>query len=347
MNRIKLLVFSALTVMIIGCKEDENALKNAFEIDTAAIKPILKLEESINLGIINKENRVLDSTIFYINTVKIGSVKGTNKLKFDLNKQHLGVQNIKALLYFEGKGITLEASFTIFSSIIPEMKTLTVINSYPHDIEAYTQGFEFYNGILFEGTGQYKESTLRKTDYKTGKIIEKIDLEPHFFGEGITILNGKIYQLTWKEKTGFIYDATTLKKEGTFEYETEGWGFANDGENLYRSDGTEKIYRIDPKTMKELDFISVYTNSSKIEAVNELEWVNGKIWANIYQKDAIAIIDPKTGAVEQVINCSELRSKVTQHAELDAFNGIAFNNATQSIFVTGKNWDKIFEIKVN
>jgi glutamine cyclotransferase len=220
------------------------------------------------------------------------------------------------------------------------------VNTYPHDINAYTQGFEFYNGVLLEGTGQYKESTLRKTDYKSGKVTEQIKLEDQYFGEGITLLKDKIYQLTWKEKKGFVYDAKTFKLEKTFSFETEGWGITNDGEKLYMSDGTEKIYIINPETFKVEDFINVYTNGAKIEAVNEMEWINGRIWANIYQKDAIAVINPKTGAVENVINCSELRSKVTQHPELDAFNGIAYNPATKTYFVTGKNWDKTFEIVI-
>jgi glutamine cyclotransferase len=222
----------------------------------------------------------------------------------------------------------------------------TIVNTYPHDINAYTQGFEFYNGVLLEGTGQYKESSLRKTDHTTGKVTQQIKLEDNYFGEGITVLNGKIYQLTWKEKTGFVYDVNTLKLEKKFTFETDGWGLTNDGTNLYMSDGSEKIYIVDPATFKVVDSISVYTAGSKIDSINEMEWINGKIWANIYQKDVIAVIDPKTGAVENVINCAELKSKVTQHPEIDYFNGIAYNPSTKTYFVTGKNWDKTFELKI-
>ena len=244
------------------------------------------------------------------------------------------------------KSIDISSGFSIYASTEPKILNYKIIKTYPHDINAYTQGFEFYNGVLLEGTGQYSESTLRKTDYKTGKVTEQIKLVDKYFGEGITVLKDKIYQLTWKEKKGFVYDAKSFKLEKTFSFETEGWGITNDGEKLYMSDGTEKIYIINPDTFKVEDFINVYTNGAKIEAVNEMEWINGRIWANIYQKDAIAVINPKTGAVENVINCSELRSKVTQHPELDAFNGIAFNPITKTYFVTGKNWDKTFEIVV-
>ena len=346
MLKVKLLAITILGILSISCKEDENALKNLFSIENSTIKPILKLEESIDLVLQNKEKKTIDSVIYYINDIKIGSVKGNQKLPFSLSNQKLGNQIIKALVYFEGKNIDITTGFSIFASFEPKILSFKILNTYPHDINAYTQGFEFYNGILLEGTGQYKESTLRKTDYKTGKVIEQIKLEEKYFGEGITVLNDKIYQLTWQEKTGFIYDAKTLKLEKTFSFETEGWGITNDGEKIYMSDGSEKIYILNPETLKVEDYINVYTNGAKIEAVNEMEWINGKIWANIYQKDTIAVINPKTGAVENVINCGELRSKVTQHQELDAFNGIAYNTVTKTYFVTGKNWDKTFEIVV-
>ena len=344
MLKVKLFAFITLGVISTSCKEDENALKNLFSIENSTIKPILKLEESIDLVLQNKENKAIDSVVYYINEVKIGSVKGNEKLPFALNNQKLGNQTIKALVYFEGQNIDISSGFSIYASAEPKILNYKIVNTYPHDINAYTQGFEFYNGVLLEGTGQYKESTLRKTDYKTGKVTEQIKLEDKYFGEGITVLKDKIYQLTWKEKTGFIYDAKTFKLEKTFSFETEGWGITNDGEKLYMSDGSEKIYTLDPVTLKVIDYISVYTAGSKIDSINEMEWINGKIWANIYQKDVIAVINPKTGAVENVINCADLKTKVTQHPELDAFNGIAYNPVTKTYFVTGKNWDKTFEI---
>lgn len=346
MLKVKLFAFIVLGIVSTSCKDDENALKNLFSIENPTIKPILKLEERIDLVLQNKENKTIDSVVYYINEVKIGSVKGNEKLSFALNNQKLGNQTIKALVYFEGQNIDITSGFSIYASAEPKILNYKIVNTYPHDINAYTQGFEFYNGVLLEGTGQRGESTLRKTDYKTGNVIEQIKLEDKYFGEGITVLKDKIYQLTWQEKTGFVYDAKTFKLEKTFSFETEGWGITNDGEKLYMSDGTEKIYILNPETLKVEDYINVYTNGAKIEAVNEMEWINGKIWANIYQKDAIAVINPKTGAVENVINCSELKSKVTQHPEIDYFNGIAYNPATKTYFVTGKNWDKTFEIIV-
>lgn len=346
MLKVKLFAFIVLGVISTSCKEDENTLKNLFSIENLTIKPILKLEESIDLVLQNKENKTIDSVVYFMNEVKIGSVKGNEKLPFALSNQKLGNQTIKALVYFEGQNIDITWGFSIYASEAPKVLNYKIINTYPHDIKAYTQGLEFYNGVLLEGTGQYKESTLRKTDFKTGKVTEQIKLEDKYFGEGITVLKDKIYQLTWKEKTGFVYDAKTFKLEKTFPYEMDGWGITNDGEKLYMSDGSEKIYILNPETLKVEDYINVYTNGAKIEAVNELEWVNGKIWANVYQKDAIAIINPKNGSIVSIINLSELKNKVTKHAEIDVLNGIAYNPATKTYFVTGKNWDKVFEITV-
>jgi glutamine cyclotransferase len=346
MLKLKLFAFIVLGVILNSCKDDENALKNLFSIENATIKPILKLEESVDLVLQNKENKTIDSVVYYINDIKVGAVKGNEKLPFALKNQKLGNQTIKALVYFEGKSIDILSSFSIYASSEPKILNYKIINTYPHDINAYTQGFEFYNGVLLEGTGQYSESTLRKTDYKSGKVTEQIKLEDKYFGEGITVLKDKLYQLTWKENTGFIYDAKTFKLEKTFSFETEGWGITNDGEKLYMSDGSEKIYTLDPVTFKVVDYISVYTAGSKIDSINEMEWIDGKIWANIYEKDVIAIINPNNGAIESIINLSELKNKVTKHPEVNVLNGIAYNPVTKTYFVTGKNWDKTFEIVV-
>jgi glutamine cyclotransferase len=241
----------------------------------------------------------------------------------------------------------------LVSNITPklyETKDYTILNTYDHDSNAYTQGLEFHKGILLEGTGQNGESTLRKTDYKTGTVSKSIPLSPDYFGEGITVFNGKIFQLTWKNKIGFIYNADTFVQEKTFNYfaDIEGWGLTHNDKHLIMSDGTNKIYFLDPETQKMVRSINVYSDTNAIPDLNELEWIDGKIWANIYQKDAVVIINPENGAVEAVINFSELKTK--NKKELtdgdDVLNGIAYNPTTKTVFITGKNWDKMFEIKL-
>jgi glutamine cyclotransferase len=189
---------------------------------------------------------------------------------------------------------------------------------------------------------------LRKVNYKTAEVINNVNLTNQYFGEGLTILNDKLYQLTWRENTGFIYDVNTLEKTGIFKYgkSKEGWGLCNDGISLYKSDGTDKIYTLDATNFTEQSHIEAYTNNGKIASLNELEWINGKIYANIYQRNGVAIINPKNGAVEGVIDFSPLKEKVTQHPKLDVLNGIAYNPETNTIFVTGKEWDKLFEVEV-
>ena len=186
------------------------------------------------------------------------------------------------------------------------------INEYPHDTEAYTQGLEFYNDTLYESTGKNGESFLRKLNFKTGEVYKQIDLDKSYFGEGITILNNKIYQLTWKSGLGFIYDLDTFKKLDNFQYgkSREGWGLTNDGKKIFKSDGTEKIWFLNPDTMTEEGYIETVTNSSIFNSANELEYVDGILYANVYQKPSAMIIDSKTGSIEGVINFSGLSNLI-------------------------------------
>nr|WP_294936517.1 glutaminyl-peptide cyclotransferase [uncultured Flavobacterium sp.] len=356
MKTYNLLAFILLGTAIISCNGNKNAEENLFSFDSAALKEQYQPQETLSLALKNPENKTIDSIIYYINEKKVGSVKGNAKLDFALANEKLGYQNIKALVYFEGENSETAHRVELVSNIQPKLLNYTVVNTYPHDLKAYTQGLEFYRDTLIESTGNGAGngtnirgiSSLRKTDYKTGKVHKIVELPATVFGEGCTVLNNKVYQITWQNGEGYVYNADTFKKEKTLPYfkQMEGWGLSNNGKSLLMSDGTEKIWFVNPADFKEVDYINVYTANSKIKAVNEMEWIDGKIYANIYQMDAIAIIDPKNGAVEAVINLTDLKSKVTQHPDVDVLNGIAYNPKTKTIFVTGKNWDKMFEIKV-
>jgi glutaminyl-peptide cyclotransferase len=347
MKKINLLIITSLSAFLFNCGNTENL----FSIASKDLKQVYKPNESVNLSIENAENATIDSVVYYSNDEKITTSAGNKVYSFKLDKLQFGVQNIKAVVYFEGKNQECLTSFELVSNVTPklyETKDYTIVNTFNHDINAYTQGLEFYKGILLEGTGQNGESTLRKTDYKTGNVSKSVPLSPDYFGEGITVFNGKIYQLTWKNKIGFIYNAETLVQEKTFNYfaDIEGWGLTHNDKHLIMSDGTSKIYFLDPETQKMVRSINVYSDTNAIPELNELEWIDGKIWANIYQKDAVAIINPENGAVEAVIDLSILKTKVKSHPELDVLNGIAYNTISKTIFVTGKNWDKMFEIKL-
>ncbi len=348
LNLLKVILLTGVTAtifstIIISCGDE----KKSFAIDLTNVKEQYKTDETVPLIIANAENEAIDSVAYSANGKRIGSVKGNAKFDFNLKGRKFGYQELKAVVYSGGDSSEATARIEVISGVKTELVEFEVLNTYPHDTQAYTQGFEFYRDTLFEGTGQYGKSTLRKTNYKTGEAYKRIDLEAKYFGEGVTIFNNKVYQLTWKEGIGFIYNPDTFKKEKDFAYfkDVQGWGLTHDDKYLYMSDGSEKIYKLDPVTLKEVDHINVYTGGTKVKAVNELEWIDGKIYGNIYQESAIAIIDPATGAVEGVINMAELDKQVTNPGR-DVLNGIAYNPKTKTIFVTGKNWDKIFEIKV-
>jgi len=356
MKTLKLFAFISLGFLFSNCEDDKNALNNLFSIDTSQLKQVYALEDAIILTIKNDQNKEIDSVKFMINGNKIGLSKTNEKITHTFESEKLGNQKIEAEIFVGKHSVIVETNVMLASNVEPKLLKYTILNAYPHDITAYTQGLEFHRDTLYEGTGngagngtgKRGTSSLRKVNYKTGEVYKKIELAPIYFGEGITILNNKVYQLTYQNNEGYIYDADTFKKLKTFPYfkKMEGWGLTNDGEKLYMSDGTEKIYILNPETLEKIDYINVYTKTAKIESLNELEWIDNKIWANIYGRDALAVINPKNGAVEAVLNLSELKNKVTQHPDIDVLNGIAYNPKTKTYFVTGKNWDKMFEIAV-
>ena len=352
MKKYNLFIVILLVSLVSSC---EQIPSDFFSINESLLKAEYTSTDSVLLEILNPQAKKTDSIVYLLNNKKVGVSKANEKFKLPLLNQKLGLQKIKASVYFEGEKEVDSVQIEVVSGIQPKLISYTIVNTYPHDIEAYTQGLEFYKDTLYEGTGNGMGpsgkkgiSSLRKVAVKTGKVLKKLELPEAIFGEGITILNNKLYQLTWQNNEGYVYDPATFKKEKTFPYfkTMEGWGLTSDGKNLYMTDSSERIHILNPETFTPLDYINVYSGSTKVEAVNELEWIEGKIFGNVYQKDAIAIINPKTGAVEGIIDLSALKKKVTQLIDTDVLNGIAYNPKTKTIFVTGKNWDKMFEIKI-
>ncbi|WP_026449798.1 glutaminyl-peptide cyclotransferase [Aequorivita capsosiphonis] len=339
------LVPTLLVLLMGGCGSNSDEKKDTFSLEISDAKKSYTTEDVLSISLINKKNIEIDSVVYFLNKDKVEV--SSNKLA--LSGKKLGEKKLKAKIYSDGNVYETNKTILILSSIKPKLYTYKILETYPHDINAYTQGLEFANDTLYESTGQYKESTLRKTDYKTGEVLKMVNLDDHYFGEGLTILNNKIYQLTWRENTGFIYNLQTMEQTGTFVYgdSKEGWGLCHDGNNIYKSDGTDKIWILNPNTLAEKDYIEIFTNTSKISSVNELEWVEGKIYANVYQQGSIAIIDPTNGAVEGVIDLTDLKDKVTQHAKLDVLNGIAYNGEPNILYITGKNWDKLFKVEIS
>ncbi len=335
----KYIIVICLSLTLINCGDTNTSNQTSLSINTSVKSAMLG--DTLKLSINNPKKLELTDISYQLD----GQPITNNAILRDIT---LGEKVITAIIKFDEKTETLTKSIKVFNNSEPTIYKYEVVNTYPHDISSYTQGLEFHNGTLYESTGQLKESKLRKVNFETGEVLKNINLDAVYFGEGLTILNDKIYQLTWQNKRGFVYDVNTFEKLSTFNYgkSKEGWGICNDGEKLYKSDGTEKIWVLNPENLTEESYLQVYTEKGKIPSLNELEWIDGKIFANIYQRNGVVIINPKTGGVEGVIDFKPLKKLVTQHSELDVLNGIAYHPERQTIFVTGKNWDKLFEVRI-
>ncbi|GAA3520444.1 glutaminyl-peptide cyclotransferase [Aquimarina addita] len=332
-----------------SCGSNSDTKKNHFSIKTNNDQTKFKLTETVKATIHNPKKHTIDSVAYFLNDKR--SITSTDfSYEEKLDSEKLGSQILKAIIYYDGTQAEVSKKLTFLNNQSPKLYKYKIIATHPHDQKAFTQGLEFIGDTLYESTGSGKGgiSSLRKTDYTTGEVLIKKEIGKEHFGEGITILDDKILQLTWQSKEGFVYDLKTLEKTGSFAYNKskEGWGLCNDGVHIYKSDGTEKIWILDQKTYAEKDYIEITTNKKVKSKFNELEWIDGKIYANTWQKDGIAIINPKNGALEAVIDLSGLRQKVTQHENLDVLNGIAYKKNTKQLFVTGKNWDTLFEIEI-
>ncbi len=221
-----------------------------------------------------------------------------------------------------------------------------VAAEYPHAPDAYTQGLQYLDGVLYEGTGERGESSLRRVALETGEVLQSTPLSDTLFGEGITVVGDRIFQLTWQSNVGFIYDRESFDRIGEFAYPTEGWGLTYDGQHLIMSDGSSTIYRRDVETLAEVERIEVTDQGKPVVRLNELEMVNGEIWANVWQTDRIARIDPETGVVVGWIDLSGLLPAEERIGADAVLNGIAYDAENDRVFVTGKNWPKLFEIEI-
>jgi len=308
------------------------------------------LEDQITISIKEENNNAYEKALFFVNGKEVAAENGS----FTLNTKNYGVgkQTISAMVYYgEGKSKRINNSIEVFANIPYQAYSYKIVNTFPHDDKAFTQGLEFRDGFLYESTGKEGQSTISKLDLQTGNVIRRIKLDDKYFGEGITILNDKLYSLTWHANKGFVYDLETFNREKEFPYNKskEGWGLTNDGKQLIKSDGTNKIWFLDAETQKEVRSIQAYNHKQRIPKLNELEYINGKIYANYWQKPLIAIINPENGVVEGIINLSGLVKEVGKSQQLkadDVLNGIAFDTENDRLFVTGKNWKKLFEIEL-
>lgn len=327
-----------LSLFLVNCANNIPQLS----VKTSAKNNTAKLGETVKLSLFNPDGVSISAIQYMLEGKPVSET-----LKLDNVK--LGKQDLTATVIIGNDTITAESNLIVLNNQRPDLYTYEIVNTYPHDSTSYTQGLEFYKGELYESTGQFGESKLRRVDYKTGEVLKNINLNNGYFAEGLTVLNDKIYQLTWQANTGIIYDVNSFEKLGVFRYgkSKEGWGLCNNGKALYKSDGTEKIWTLNTSTLAEIGKIEIYTDKGKLGRLNELEWINGKIYANIYEKNGIAIINPTNGTTEGVIDFTELTKQIPNYSSDDnVLNGIAYNPQTETVFVTGKRWNTLFEVKI-
>ncbi len=309
---------------------------------------VLSANQQIEATYRHQQNQLADSVVITIGQNRIGSIIEP-KLNFsvDLNYQKTGRWPLLFTFYMpQGVVDKVEKQLLILSDIAPEPFDIKILKTYPHNPQFYTQGLEFDNGYLYEGTGQWQQSGLYKYKPENGEVLQSINIPDEMFGEGITILNDKVYQLTWRNNTGFVYDKKSFEKISEFHYATEGWGLTNNGTELIMSDGSETLYFMDANQFQEIRRIYVYTPQGPVTNLNELEFVNGLIYANVYTTNSIIAIDPATGKVLKNIDLSVLPTKLKPQKQIDVLNGIAYDKTRNRLLVTGKWWPTLFEIEL-
>lgn len=345
----KTLILLALPLLIFSCG-DAKTLTDNYTITTSKKKNAVTNGQEISFSLKAKKTFPIDSIVYTLDAKKLATTTNASNYKTTVQSTVLGRKTLTATIYTPNGTTTVTDHITILHTKAPKVYGYKIINRYPHKTDAYTQGLEFVGDTLYESTGRYGSSSLRKVDYKTGDVLQQVDLGDAYFAEGLTVFNDKIYQLTWKENLGFTYNLSDLKKTGTFAYSKskEGWGLCNDGNVIYKSDGTSKIWTLDPTNLSEQTYIEPTNHKSVSKAFNELEFINGKIYANTYQVASIAIIDPTSGAIEGLIDLTSLPKEVQTglDPQNQVLNGIAYKANEKRLFVTGKDWDTLFEIEI-
>jgi glutaminyl-peptide cyclotransferase len=329
------------SLIFVACGE-----KDQFEIEMTSAEEAITVNSELKFNIKSKDGKTIDKLDYGIQG--ISGQSSSSEVSIPLTDVLLGEHDLTVTIYSEEETFNIKKTIKIYNDVPPQIYSFEVVNAYPHQITSFTQGLEFKDDSLFESIGQYGKSKLVQVDLESGDILREHKMPNHYFAEGLTIIEDKLYQLTWREGEGLIYDLNTFEVEDKFRYNNskEGWGLCHDDKYIYKSDGTSKIWRLNRETLAEIDYIQPTTHNSISGSFNELEFVEGKIYANTYQKDGVAIINPTNGAIEGVINFKTLKKQVKQHPKLDVLNGIAYHAATKKLYVTGKNWNKLFEVKI-
>ncbi len=294
-----------------------------------------------------ESDAAIDSVVYLLDNRIVAARTDSTAVTLRTDTLLPGNRSLAARLYQDGKEKEAFSNVVIVAAEAPEQRSFSVVRTFPHDRTAFTQGLEFHDGIFYESTGEFGHSTLRKVDPETGKVLGQVKLKDNQFGEGLTVVEDKIIQLTWQNGIGIVYDKHTLKQLSEFPYQSskEGWGLCFDGRRLIKSDGTNRLYFLNKDTYREEGSVEVYNHRGPVESLNELEFINGKVYANVYLQDIIVIINPETGEVEGELNLIGLLPQKDRDDQTDVLNGIAYDRKGDRLFVTGKKWNTMFQIR--
>jgi len=350
--------FVFLILSLCSCNQSDAPVKN-MPVEKQQTKKVAQLQspergakytigEMVEVSVTLKDTVQLDSVLVYFRGKEVGAFTGSESILIDTEGSLPGKAGVRVKLHFsKGSSETYSTQITLNSDITPKQYRYKLVNTYPHDIRAYTQGLQFYEGWMYEGTGNPNQSTVRKVRFEDGEVVQIRNNASEIFGEGITIYNGRIYQLTYKAQVCYIYDLNTLEEIQKVYYQNkEGWGLTNNGSELIMSDGTHVICFLDPEMFTVNRQIEVYDNNGPVSDLNELEYVKGKIYANRYYTDEIVIINPVNGKVEGRADLKGILPVKERKPSTNVLNGIAWDPETDRLFVTGKYWPKLYEIKI-
>jgi glutamine cyclotransferase len=306
-----------------------------------------KLGDAIQVKVSIPLDIKADSVQYLIDSIRITSRKDTMAATIKTDSLKCGSRLLTARVFAGGKPQEVSTNIIMLAAKAPDVYGYIVEKVFPHDTGSYTEGLQYVDGYLYESAGNYGESNLRKVDLNTGKVLQSVKLDAKYFGEGIAVVGDKIVELTYREGDAFVYDKNTLKQLSTFKYTwgKEGWGMCYDGKTIYNNDSTNRIFMLNKDTYQPFNYIDVYDNTHDIQEVNEMEYVDGKIYANVYQTDTIIQIDPKNGAVLETIDLSNLYPKASRIPNADVLNGIAWDEKGKRLFITGKKWPHLYQVK--
>jgi len=351
-NKIQILLAAAVSLTF-GCgpkSQQENTLTAVPEAGTTYNSGD-NVDLAVHFGSLKP-----DSIVYFVDSARVGSKKDSSAFSLKTDGMPLGPRTVNIKVYTGGKGQDVATNIVLLPAKAPEELSFKIEKVFPHDTSCFTEGLVYENGYLYESGGGYLtpppneevtgQSSLRKVELSTGKVLQKTMVDPKVFAEGISIVGDKIIQLTYHEKIGYVYDKSNLKLLSNFENKVgiEGWGMCFDGNRLCFDDKTNRIYFLDKNNYRETGHIDVYDEKGAVSEINELEYIDGKIYANIWKTNTIIAIDPKTGAVLQRIDCTDLYPQAKRNENSEVMNGIAYDPAGKRIFLTGKKWDKLFQV---